>query len=71
MLAYPYVHLTRDASKPTRNGSFILMEFLIATILSCESAEDIISRIPHSNENRAELVQQVKMSTEEGCFEDA
>ena len=46
------------------------MEFLIATILSCESAEDIISRIP-SNENRAELVQQVKMNTEEGCFEDA
>ena len=47
------------------------MEFLIATLLSCESAEDIISRIPHSNENRAELVQQVKMSTEEGCVEDA
>jgi len=46
------------------------MEFLIATILSCESAEDIISRIP-SNENRAELVQQVKLSAEEGCFEDA
>ena len=38
------------------------MEFLIATILSCESAEEIISRIPHSNEDRAELVQQVKMS---------
>ena len=70
MLTYLYVHLTRDASKPTRNGSFILMEFLIATLLSCESAEDIISRIP-SNENRAELVQQVKMNTEEGCFEDA
>ena len=46
------------------------MEFLIATILSCESAEEIISRIP-SNESRAELVQQVKMSSEEGCFEDA
>ena len=71
MLAYPYVHLTRDASKPTRNGSFILMEFLIATLLSCESAEDIISRMAPSTENRAELVQQVKMSTEEGCFEDA
>ncbi len=46
------------------------MEFLIATLLSCESAEDIISRIPF-NENRAELVQQVKMGSEEGCFEDA
>ena len=47
------------------------MEFLIATILSCESAEDIISRIRPSTENHAELVQQVKMSAEEGCFEDA
>ena len=46
------------------------MEFLIATILSCESAEEIISRIP-SNESRAELVQQIEMSAEEGCFEDA
>ena len=71
MLAYPYVHLTRDASKPTRNGSFILMEFLIATLLTCESAEDIISRMAPSIENRAELVQQVKESTEQGCFKDA
>ena len=47
------------------------MEFLIATLLSCESAEDIISRMAPSTENRAELVQQVNMSTEEGCFEDA
>ncbi len=46
------------------------MEFLIATILSCESAEEIISRIPF-NESRAELVQQIQMSAEEGCFEDA
>ena len=47
------------------------MEFLIATLLTCESAVDIISRMAPSTENRAELVQQVKMSTEEGCFEDA
>ena len=47
------------------------MEFLIATLLTCESAEDIISRMVPSTENRAELVQQVKMSSEEGCFEDA
>ena len=71
MLTYLYVHLTRDASKPTRNGSFILMEFLIATLLTCESAEDIISRMAPSIENRAELVQQVKESTEQGCFKDA
>jgi hypothetical protein len=47
------------------------MEFLIATLLTCESAEDIISRMAPSIENRAELVQQVKESTEQGCFEDA
>jgi len=47
------------------------MEFLIATLLTCESAEDIISRISPSTEYRAELVQQVKESAEQGCFEDA
>ena len=43
------------------------MEFLIATLLSCESAEEIISRISPSTENRAELVQQIKMSADQGC----
>ena len=47
------------------------MEFLIATLLTCESAEDIISRMAPSIEIRAELVQQVKESTEQGCFKDA
>ena len=72
MLTYLYVQ-PQKRSQVSRLGteSFILMEFLIATILSCESAEDIISRIRPSTENHAELVQQVKMSAEEGCFEDA
>ena len=67
------VHPDTFRTQVSRLGteSFILMEFLIATLLTCESAEDIISRMAPSIENRAELVQQVKMSTEEGCFEDA
>ena len=72
MLVLTHTFIPVEGTQVSRLGteSFILMEFLIATILSCESAEEIISRIP-SNESRAELVQQVKMSSEEGCFEDA
>ena len=67
------VHPDTFRTQVSRLGteSFILMEFLIATLLTCESAEDIISRMAPSIENRAELVQQVKESTEQGCFKDA
>ena len=47
------------------------MEFLLATLLTCESAEQIISKIKPSVENRSELVQVVKDASEKGCFEDA
>ena len=47
------------------------MEFLIAAAMSCESAEDIISRIKPSEAYRSELVQVVKDAAEKGCFEDA
>jgi len=47
------------------------MEFLLATLLTCESAEDIISKIKPSADNRSELVQVIKSATEKGCFEDA
>jgi len=47
------------------------MEFLLATLLTCESAESIISKIKPSVENRSELVQVVKDASEKGCFEDA
>jgi len=47
------------------------MEFLIASVISCESAEDIISRIKPSQVNRSELVQIIKLNSEKGCFEDA
>tara|TARA_Y100001963_G_scaffold99445_1_gene136860 strand:+ start:783 stop:935 length:153 start_codon:yes stop_codon:yes gene_type:complete len=47
------------------------MEFLLATLLTCESAERIISKIDLSTPNRSELVQVVKDATEKGCFKDA
>ena len=48
------------------------MEFLLATLLTCEEANAIIDKIKTSNENRTELVQTVQMSAEKECFpEDA
>ena len=48
------------------------MEFLLATLLTCEEAKGIISKIKPSTENHSELVQMVQMSSEKGCFpEDA
>ena len=47
------------------------MEFLIAAAISCKSAEDIISRIKPSTPNKSEIVQIIKLNSEEGCFKDA
>ena len=48
------------------------MEFLLATLLTCEEANGIIDKIRPSTENHTELVQMVQMSAEKECFpEDA
>jgi len=48
------------------------MDFLLATLLTCEEANGIIDKIKPSIENRIELVQMVQMSAEKECFpEDA
>jgi hypothetical protein len=47
------------------------MELLLASLLTCETAERIISKISPTVSHRSELVQVVKDATEEGCFEDA
>jgi hypothetical protein len=47
------------------------MEFLVATLLTCESAQSIISNIKPSTFNRVELVEVIEENTEKGCFEDA
>ena len=51
--------------------SFILMELLLATLLTCESAQSIIDNIKLSTPNRDEIVEVIQESTEKGCFEDA
>ena len=47
------------------------MELLLATLLSCESAQSIIDNIDLSTPNRGELVEVIQENTEKGCFEDA
>ena len=51
--------------------SFILMELLLATLLSCESAQSIIDNIDLSTRHREELVEVIQENTEKGCFKDA
>ena len=51
--------------------SFILMELLLATLLTCESGKSIINDIKLSTPNREELVEVIQDATEKGCFEDA
>ena len=46
------------------------MELLLATLLSCESAQGIIDNIKLTTPNRDELVEVIQENTEKGCFED-
>ena len=47
------------------------MELLLATLLSCESAQGIIDNIKLTTPNRDGLVEVIQENTEKGCFEDA
>jgi len=47
------------------------MEFLLASLLTCESAQSIIDNIDLSTLYREELVEVIQENTEKGCFEDA
>ena len=47
------------------------MEFLLASLLPCESAQSIIDNIKTSTPNREELVEVIRENTEKGCFKDA
>ena len=64
---------TPMGSQVSRLGteSFILMELLLATLLTCESAQSIIGNIKSSTPNREEIVEMIQLNTEKGCFEDA
>ena len=47
------------------------MELLLASLLTCESAQRIIDNIKTSTPNREELVEVILLNTEKGCLEDA
>ena len=49
----------------------MLMEFLLASLLTCESAQSIIDNIKLSTPNRGELVEVIQENSEKGCFKDA
>ena len=53
--------------------SFILMELLLASLLTCEYATGLVDAIyqQHTETPKSELIQIVEQSTEKGCFEDA
>ena len=67
------VHPDTFRTQVSRLGteSFILMEFLLASLLTCESAQNIIDNIDLTVLHRAELVEVIQENTEKGCFEDA
>ena len=47
------------------------MDILLATLLSCNEAEGIISKVAPSDTVRTELIEVLKMSAEKGCEWDA
>jgi len=67
------VHPDTFRTQVSRLGteSFILMEFLLASLLTCESSQNIIDNINLTVLHRAELVEVIQENTEKGCFEDA
>ena len=71
------VHPRRDASKPTRNGIVHLMHGLLLSLIAisnpivCEDAIDLINRIRPTVQHRAEIIEMIKVNTEEECEWDA
>ena len=47
------------------------MDLLLAAVIDCQSAKEIIAKISPSVGHYSELVQVVQLNTERGCFEDA
>ena len=69
------VHLIIETQVSRLGTGFVHpMTFLIATLLSCEDASELISKMRTyrtSEENRSELIQIVKDSSDVGCNWDA
>ena len=73
MCYYTNTTFIPKGTQVSRHGteSFILMELLLASLLTCESAQRIIDNIKTSTPNREELVEVIQEATEKECFEDA
>ena len=74
MLAYPYVHLTRDASKPTRNGYVHpMIPVLLTVTISCTEFNELIERVKSSLDvpqvTKDELILTIKQSSGGGCWD--
>ena len=47
-----------------------MIEFLLATVLSCEGSQELIDKIQSSNEEyKEELIEPIKSNTHPGCYE--
>jgi len=47
------------------------MDILLATLLTCNEVEGIISKVSSSDPVRTELIEVLKMNSEQGCNWDA
>ena len=75
MSCYHDITFIPKGTQVSRLGTdtFILMELLLASLLTCEYATGLVDQIykQHTDTPKSELIQIVAQSTEPGCFEDA
>ena len=49
-----------------------MIEFLLATALECEGSQELVEKIMKSQQStidKHELIEVIKLNTEEGCYE--
>ena len=69
VLVLTHVHPARDASKPTRNGSFIIvLPLLLATAFTCADANWIAEGVIISETIPAETKVEILEVILEGCY---
>ena len=44
------------------------MELLIATLFSCQGAQDLIDKVPPATPHKEQVIEVIKMNSEKGCF---
>ena len=77
MLLLTHTFIPKGTQVSRGTDSFIPMHGLLLSLIAlsnplvCEDAIDLINRIRPSVQHRAEIVETVKVNTEEGCDWDA